>query len=114
LAELEEIAGDLLPTDEGTLVVFGSLAREEFTADSDLDWTILIDGRADSRHLNIVHALKPKLSAAGFKVPGPTEVFGGLVFSHELVHAIGGDEDTNILFESNDDVTRLVKKYGVF
>jgi hypothetical protein len=39
--------------------------------------------------------LKPKLKEAGFKVPGPTETFGGLVFSHELIHAIGGDEDTN-------------------
>ena len=92
---LTQIVGDLLPTDEGSLVVFGSLARGEFTVDSDLDWTILIDGRADSRHLEIVHTLKPRLEAAGFKVPGPTEVFGGLVFSHELVHAIGGDDDTN-------------------
>jgi len=94
-AELSGLVGDLLPTDEGTLVVFGSLARREYTAGSDLDWTILIDGRADSLHLKIVHSLKQKLAAAGFKVPGPTEVFGGLVFSHDLVHAIGGDEDTN-------------------
>jgi hypothetical protein len=85
----------LLPTDEGALVVFGSLARAEFTAGSDLDWTILIDGRADSGHLEIVHQLKPKLKEADFKVPGPTEIFGGLVFSHDLIHAIGGDEDTN-------------------
>jgi predicted nucleotidyltransferase len=95
LAELKRIVGDLLPTDEGSLVVFGSLARGEFTVDSDLDWTILIDARADSGHLNIAHELKPLLSNAGFRVPGPTEVFGGLIFSHELVHAIGGDEDTN-------------------
>lgn len=95
MALLVRIAGDLLPTDEGALVVFGSLARGEFTVDSDLDWTIMIDGRADSRHLEIVHSLKPRLGDAGFKVPGPTEVFGGLVFSHELIHATGGDEDTN-------------------
>ena len=75
--------------------MFGSLARGEFTLGSDPDWTILIDGRADSRDLKIVHSLNPKLKAAGFKVPGPTEVFGGLVFSHDLIHAIGGDEDTN-------------------
>lgn len=93
--ELAQLVGDLLPTDEGSLVVFGSLARGEYTVDSDLDWTILIDGRADSLHLEIVHSLKHKLKEAKFKVPGPTEVFGGLVFSHDLVHAIGGDEDTN-------------------
>jgi predicted nucleotidyltransferase len=95
LSELEDILGDLITTDEGCLVVFGSLARGEFTNDSDLDWTILIDGRADSNHLAIVHELRPRLEQAKFKVPGPTEVFGGLIFSHELVHAIGGDEDTN-------------------
>ncbi len=95
MAQLATLANGLLPTDEGALVVFGSLARAEFTAGSDLDWTILIDGRADSNHLEIVHQLKPKLEVADFKLPGPTELFGGLVFSHELIHAIGGDEDSN-------------------
>ncbi|WP_366663872.1 nucleotidyltransferase domain-containing protein [Mesorhizobium sp.] len=94
-AELAQLVGDLLPTDEGCLVVFGSLARGEYTADSDLDWAVLIDGRADSFHLKIVHSLKHKLNEAKFNLPGPTAVFGGLVFSHDLVHAIGGEEDTN-------------------
>ncbi|WP_132527159.1 nucleotidyltransferase domain-containing protein [Rhizobium sp. BK376] len=93
--ELSKLVEGLLPTDEGAFIVFGSLARREYTADSDLDWTVLIDGRAASGHLGIVHELKQKLKDAQFKVPGPTEVFGGLVFSHELVHAIGGDDDTN-------------------
>jgi predicted nucleotidyltransferase len=95
LAELSAIIGDLLPTDEGSLVVFGSLARREFTAGSDLDWAVVIDSRADSLHLKLVHELRKRLDDAKFKVPGPTEVFGGLIFSHELIHAIGGDEDTN-------------------
>jgi hypothetical protein len=95
IATLTDIVGDLLPTDEGGLVVFGSLARGEFTVESDLDWALLIDSRADSSHLKVVHALKSRLKESRFKVPGPTEVFGGLVFSHELIHAIGGDEDTN-------------------
>jgi hypothetical protein len=55
----------------------------------------MIDGLADSGHLEIVHALRAKLKLAALKMPGPTEVFGGLVFSHDLIHAIGGDEDTN-------------------
>lgn len=95
MAVLSKIAGDLPQTDEGSLVVFGSLARGEFTEGSDLDWTIMIDGRADSNHLEVVHALKRRLQEEGFGKPGPTEVFGGLVFSHELIHAIGGDEDSN-------------------
>ena len=95
MAVLANLAADLLPTDEGALVVFGSLGRAEFTNGSDLDWAVLIDGRANSGHMEIVHQLNPKLEEAGFNVPGPTGLFGGLVFSHELIHAIGGDEDTN-------------------
>lgn len=95
LKHLAELADGFLPTDEGSFVVFGSLARGEYTTGSDLDWTVLIDGRADSLHLQIVHQLTSKLEVEGFGKPGPTEVFGGLIFSHELVHAIGGDEDSN-------------------
>lgn len=94
MTTLEKPADSLLPTDEGALVVFGSLARYEFTSGSDLDWAVLIDGRADSGHLKIVQEFRCKLPPE-FKPPGPTELFGGLVFSHELIHAIGGDEDTN-------------------
>lgn len=92
---LAELADGLLPTDEGSFVVFGSLARGEYTTGSDLDWTVLIDGRADSLHLQIAHKLTSELEKAGFGKPGPTEVFGGLIFSHDLVHAVGGDEDSN-------------------
>lgn len=95
LQELAALMGDLLPTDEGSAVVFGSMARGEFTGGSDLDWTILIDGRADSLHQKLVHQLSGRLTDANFIKPGPTGVFGGLIFSHDLVHAVGGDEDSN-------------------
>jgi hypothetical protein len=95
MRELAGLARGLAPTDEGAIVVFGSMARGEFTDGSDLDWAILIDGRADSCHLEIVHELRRRLDSAGFKSPGPTDLFGGLVFSHDLIHAIGGDDDTN-------------------
>jgi len=95
LAELARLAKELAPADEGAIVVFGSMARREFTDGSDLDWAILIDGRADSRHQEIVHEFKRRLDPNRFKSPGPTDLFGGLVFSHDLIHAIGGDDDTN-------------------
>lgn len=95
MVPLIEIAGDLLPRDEGSMVVFGSLARGEFTPGSDLDWAFMIDGRADSGHLEIAHLIRRRLHDARYQVPGQTGVFGGLVFSHDLIHAIGGDEDTN-------------------
>ena len=39
-------------------VMFGSLARDEVTAGSDLDWTLLIDGQSDTQHLAVTKAIK--------------------------------------------------------
>jgi len=41
-----------------SLVVFGSLARGEWTTGSDLDWTYLIDGGAKSAHLQITQDIQ--------------------------------------------------------
>ncbi len=93
LAARVEAAG-LLPVDT-SLVVFGSLARDEWTGGSDLDWALLVDGQADPVHTEIVRRMRDLVGELGFKDPGPTGVFGGLAFSHELVHRIGGEADTN-------------------
>jgi predicted nucleotidyltransferase len=84
----------LVPTDT-SVVVFGSLARGEWTAGSDVDWTLLVDGSADQTHLEMVQAITRQLKAFGYKDPGRTAMFGGLAFSHDLVHRIGGEYDTN-------------------
>ena len=76
-------------------VVFGSLARGEYTEGSDLDWSLLIDGQVDESHLTTALSLPSKLTPLGFKKPGSTELFGCPMFSHELVHWIGGDADSN-------------------
>jgi predicted nucleotidyltransferase len=83
----------LVPPDT-TFVMFGSLARNEVTAGSDLDWTLLVDGQSDTQHLDVTKAIK-QLVEADNKPPGPTALFGTMTFSHELVHLIGGDADTN-------------------
>jgi len=77
------------------VVVFGSLASDEFTDESDLDWTLLVDGQADSDHLHTAQAIRKKLTLAGFKEPGRTGMFGNTTFSHGLIHLIGGEDDTN-------------------
>jgi hypothetical protein len=91
ITELERTVGGLA-NEESSIVVFGSLARGEFTAESDIDWTLLLDGRADSSHLDVVHRVE---SAIGDHKPGPEGTFGGLAFSHEIIHNIGGSCDTN-------------------
>ena len=39
-----------LDTEDTSIVVSGSLARDEFTEGSDVDWTLLIDGQSDPGH----------------------------------------------------------------
>jgi predicted nucleotidyltransferase len=81
-------------SEDTSLVVFGSLARGEWTSGSDLDWTYLIDGQANSDHLRIAQKING-LVRKRFIGPGATGTFGNLAFSHELIHQIGGQNDTN-------------------
>lgn len=91
----EGAEGAPFDSDDISAVAFGSLAREEWTSGSDLDWTLLIDGRVDHEHSHTAALFRAKVSAANLKQPGPSGTFGTLTFSHELVHEIGGEEDTN-------------------
>jgi predicted nucleotidyltransferase len=85
----------LIPEEEASIVVFGSLARGEWTDGSDVDWTLLIDGPADPEHRRIAHIISTGLKEEEFKKPGPTGVFGNMAFSHDIIHQIGGQKDTN-------------------
>jgi predicted nucleotidyltransferase len=84
-------------SEDTSLVVFGSLARGEWTRGSDLDWTYLVDGQANSDHLVIAQRINGVLRAHKdeFRSPGQTGTFGNMAFSHELIHQIGGQSDTN-------------------
>ena len=77
--------------------MFGSLARGEWTSGSDLDWTYLIDGGANSDHLFIAQRIQRLLeeNKAKFRPPSPTGTFGNMAFSHDIIHQIGGQNDTN-------------------
>ena len=85
--------GDIAP--DTTLVLFGSIAREEMTSGSDTDWILLVDGQAVPQHLDQQHVIGEKLQKLGFVRPGTSGVFGSMVGSHDIVHEIGGEDDTN-------------------
>lgn len=91
---VDELMNAKLVPPDSTFVMFGSLARNEVTSGSDLDWTLLIDGQCDTRHLDVTKAIKT-LVEKDYKAPGPTALFGTMAFSHELVHLIGGEADSN-------------------
>jgi predicted nucleotidyltransferase len=78
-----------------TLVVFGSLARRELTAGSDVDWTLLVDDGADPDHQLHAQRIRGRLREMGLVAPSAGGPFGSLTFSHDLIHRIGGDNDTN-------------------
>lgn len=92
-ARLEKILEGLSSTD-AAIVVFGSLARGEWTK-SDVDWTLLIDGQADPEHLRVAQEVAARLEKEGFAPPGRSGIFGSMTISHDLVQKIGGREDTN-------------------
>jgi hypothetical protein len=78
-----------------TVVVFGSLARRERTQGSDIDWTLLVDAAASRMHQDLVAEIRKRLKRLDLDAPNPTGSFGRLTFSHDLIHKIGGDDDTN-------------------
>ena len=85
---------NLFPSDVD-LVVFGSMARNEFTNGSDVDWTLLVDGQANAHHLGTAHYIEEIIQKAEQGKPGNTGMFGQITFSHDLIHYIGGEDDTN-------------------
>jgi predicted nucleotidyltransferase len=79
-----------LSSDED-IVVFGSIARGECNDNSDVDWTLLIDGQASPDHRNKAHRISNIFEKNNLKPPGTTGIFGNLAFSHDLIHLIGGN-----------------------
>jgi len=84
-----------LDSADASIVAFGSLARNEFTKGSDIDWTLLIDGQAAPEHLAIANRIREEIARLEEKEPGREGIFGSLAFSHDIIHQIGGQNDTN-------------------
>ncbi|MEZ5354947.1 MAG: nucleotidyltransferase domain-containing protein [Bryobacteraceae bacterium] len=78
-----------------SLVVFGSVARQEVTSGSDLDWILLIDGQSVPEHKDQEREIERLLVGLELTSPGSSGVFGRMVGSHGLVHNIGGEDDSN-------------------
>jgi predicted nucleotidyltransferase len=81
-------------SEDSSIVVYGSLARDEFTSKSDVDWTLLVDGIALPEHNDVALEIA-RLIKDEEKPPGKEGTFGGLTFSNDLIHRIGGSDDAN-------------------
>lgn len=82
-------------SEDTSVVVCGSLAREEFTSGSDIDWLLLVDGIADPNHHSLLLDAERKIKKFVAKGVGREGTVAGLVSSHDLIHRIGGEDDTN-------------------
>ena len=91
--ELQDTVAGVGPTDT-SIVVFGSLARDEATSSSDADWTLVVDGIAVPEHLDAALEIQRRFAKV-VKGPGVEGTFGDLVFSHQILHWIGGEDDSN-------------------
>lgn len=95
LVRLRTLVAATKPPANTAVTAYGSLARGEWTAMSDLDWTFLIDGPSDISHFDASENLRFAFEQANYASPGATQTFGTMTSSHPLVHCIGGPEDTN-------------------
>jgi predicted nucleotidyltransferase len=94
VARIHQQVSSITPPDT-SLVVFGSVARGEVTTGSDVDWTLLVDAYADPFHQESAQRIRARLKELEFTSPSAGGPFGSLTFSHDLIHRIGGDDDTN-------------------
>jgi predicted nucleotidyltransferase len=94
LAQLKEAFADS-DSDDTSIVVCGSLGREEFTLGSDIDWALILDGIAASRHHDLFMDAKRKIKKLASKDVGREGTFEAMISSHDLIHNIGGEDDTN-------------------
>ncbi|MBB5766713.1 nucleotidyltransferase domain-containing protein [Xanthomonas euroxanthea] len=80
------------------VVVVGSLARREASAESDVDYFIVVDGGVGCE--KIKNKLKAAIAAVGLKEPSVGGAFAEVIPKNEFLESIGGREETN------DDLTR--------
>src|ERR1019366_2010425 len=77
ISRIQEACKALVMPDT-SLVVFGSLARLEFTDGSDIDWTLLVDGITIPQHLTVARQISDALAKLEAKPPGRTGTFGNM------------------------------------
>lgn len=80
------------------IVVFGSIARDEMTEDSDFDWLVVARRPSEDpdHFVQLRLAAVEALQKATAKDPGSSGLFGAVVGAAGLVNTIGLDKDTNL------------------
>jgi predicted nucleotidyltransferase len=94
----ELLKGIVPPIEAFDVLVMGSLAREELTANSDFDTLVVAFGLPTD--VSITKRLLSSLTEVGQKLglnrPGATRMFGRVVAAPDLTERIGLEDDTNV------------------
>jgi predicted nucleotidyltransferase len=95
--ELEQLCGK-----DASVVVNGSFARLEASAESDIDFFILTKKRSTRDSEKLAKAVREQISKVVGKPPAKGGAFGAIVTTGELAKIIGGNDD------SNPEITRRI------
>jgi predicted nucleotidyltransferase len=95
--EYTQRVGEVGPSAQLSVVLFGSWARGELTEHSDDDWAVLASRRfgAGDREVAALQQRAERVLGAEERRPGSQDVFGVPFSCTELIDHIGLDEDTN-------------------
>lgn len=93
----KEVFSENAPID---VVVLGSLARQEITSKSDLDYFIIVHSLLPSEKISLTKELLSSADSLRKKldlnVPGRTGMFGAVLSAPDLIERIGLEQDTNL------------------
>jgi len=77
------------------IVLLGSIARGEFSSQSDCDYFVLQNGAPPSTTQALIKAADEERERANLAEPGTQGVFGEIVVAANLYESIGLEDDTN-------------------
>lgn len=93
----EEVPPEKAPID---IVVLGSLARQEITPESDLDYFVIVHSLLSSEKISLTKKLLSSADNLREKLelnkPGRTGMFGAVLSAPDLIERIGLEQDTNL------------------
>jgi predicted nucleotidyltransferase len=92
------LRAELAPTDELDVIVFGSIARQEASTASDLDWVLAVFKLPEDirRTRKLVEAVLRVQKQLKMPDPGRTGMFGAVMSAADIAERIGLEQDTNL------------------
>lgn len=96
LSDVRTSVSDLCSSYNASIVAFGSIARGEFSSESDLDYSILVDAEDGAEEISAIHdCIREFCGTRGIRLPSQGGAFGSRITIESLYKTIGGKDDTN-------------------